>query len=110
MLKSLFIPRSDYFSSKFTSMKDSFSSKLGFDTYLGLFSALKSVVVGKLDFGGYIDISMWDKYLPTLQNFIRGFMYVMLGIFNIKMAIYMARGSNFITSSSNVTSSGKEGL
>lgn len=105
MLKSLFVPKDNYFSDKFTYLKDKFALKVGFGTYLEMFNSLKSVAVGKLDFGGYIDISMWDKYMPTLHNFIRGFFFIMMAIFNVKMIIWMIRGSSFIKDSNNTLTS-----
>lgn len=95
-LKTLFIPSENYFTNKFDNIKSQVASKFGFDTYIELFNALKSHVSGSIDFGGYIDISMWTNYLPTLQNFIRGFYYVMAIIFNIKMVMNLVRHNNII--------------
>lgn len=91
-MKNLFIPSVDYFSNKFTYLKDKFSVKFGYGNYLEMFNALKSMGLRSVDFKGYIDISIWDKYLPTLQGFVRGFFYFFMVIFNLKMIIWLVRG------------------
>lgn len=92
-LKSLFIPKDGFFTSNFNDFKDKISIKLGFATYVEMFKSLSAHVSGSVDFGGFIDLSIWDKYLPTLQNYIRGFIYALGLIFNIKMIVWMVRGS-----------------
>lgn len=92
-LKELFIPSPDYFSKTFTRLKDKFSAKLGFKTYLQLFDSLKSQVSNAPTFGGYIDTSMWVPYLGQIHAYIKGFFYCLMIIFNIKQIIWMVRGS-----------------
>lgn len=92
-LKELFIPSENYFNDTFTRLKDKFSSKLGFNSYLQLFDSLKSQVSNAPSFGGYINTSMWVKYLPQIHVYIKGFFYCLMIIFNIKQIIWMVRGS-----------------
>lgn len=68
---------------------------------------MKNATAANEDFGGYINLSMWDKYMPTIQMYIKGFMYALLVLFNIKMIIWMVRGSTPIKDSSGNTVGGR---
>lgn len=95
LLKSLFVPSDGFMDDKFNSVKKQLAARFDIGTYEELMKALQGYVAGKLDFGGYIDITMWDKKLPTIKNFIRAFFYpiILLGDFNF--VIWLFRGTTF---------------
>lgn len=98
LLKYLFIPSEGYFADNFNNIKNNFSVKFGFDNFDDMFIELQSIRARKPDFGGYINIDMWDKHIPQLQTFIKGFFYALMAIFNIKMALWLIRGTHPINS------------
>lgn len=110
LLKSLFIPSAEFFPSNFNRLKDSFSVKFGFDNYVELLEGLKNVGSGQMDFGGFIDTSMWLPYLDKIHYYIKGFFYAIIIIFNIRMLMWTVRGSSPIaigeSSGKNVSSKG----
>lgn len=94
MLKSLFIPADGFLDDKVQDLKEKLAKRMGVETYTQLFSALKGYVSKQLDFGGFIDISMWMEHLPTIKNYIRGFFYPLIILGDVRFLIWMIRGSS----------------
>lgn len=102
MLLSLFVPDSGYFTDKFTEIKNKISNRFGFGVYTEMIQALASYVSGTINFGGFIDISMWIEKgrLGTIQNFIRGFFYPLILIGFVRYLTWLIRGSSSVPSGS----------
>lgn len=94
LLQFLFLPKDGFLDAKISDVQDTLAKKFDMATYSELLKALDGYVSGNLDFGGYIDISAWTKYLPTLKNFIRGFFYPLILIGNLKWIIWLLRGTS----------------
>lgn len=98
----LFIPQEDYFSTKFSSMKDLFISKIGVSG--NEFEELKSISSGSYnniqEFKGtymgksvtFIDLSFLDNFIAKFHDIARGFMYPLLLIFNLNQVYFLIRG------------------
>lgn len=93
LLKSLFIPDTGFFSNNFNKLKDLFSTKFGFDNYTSFFEQLKNQVASKPDYQGFINTDIWLPYIDKIHYYIKGFIYALMVIFNIKMLIWLVRGS-----------------
>lgn len=106
-----FVPSDGYFDEKFTSLQAKFMQKLGFGNFDNFLDFLKVATGSGLDFVDdqgrkIIDLSIWDKYLPRLQGYIRGFYGCMIAIYNIKMVLYLIRGNTTILTGSSSTGIG----
>lgn len=100
LFKLLFVPADDFLNDKISSIKEILAKKFNVDTYVELVKALKGYTSGKLDFNGYIDISIWDKKLPTIQSFVRGFFYPLIVLGDIKFLLWLIRGTSPLGTSS----------
>lgn len=94
LFQFLFIPKDGFLDTKITTTKEKLAQKFNMETYEQLMNALKSYVSGKLNFNGYIDISMWTEHLPTVKDFIRGFFYPLIIIADVKWIIWLLRGTS----------------
>ena len=104
--------KTNYFVYNFKDMTNNFSQKFGYEQYTnkltnltltsndsnGSSSSSSSVVLDDSIFGGYISLDMWKPYLPQLQDYIRGFIYCMLVIYNVKMVQFLIRATSPIKS------------
>lgn len=90
-------------------MKNKLSNRFGFSVYTELFKALGTYVSGTINFGGYIDISMWlkDGRMGTIHNYIRGFFYPLIIIGFIRFLTWLIRGSSGISGSESKGGSSK---
>lgn len=95
LLRKMFVPADNYLDSQFQDTKQKLASRFDMDTYDELIKALKGYVANNLDFGGYIDISMWEKKLPTIKNFIRAFFYPLIILGDFNFLIWLFRGTSF---------------
>ena len=95
LLKSLFVPADGFLDEKFKTIKQQLASRFDLGTYDELMKALQGYVAGNLDFGGYIDITMWEKKLPTIKNFIRAFFYPLILLDDFNFVIWLFRGTTF---------------
>lgn len=105
LFKSLFVPSDHFMDDRFKTIKDKLASRFDIGTYEELMKALQGYVAGHLDFGGYIDISMWEKKLPTIKNFIRAFFYPIILLSDFNFLIWLFRGTSF---GSDMTGGGGE--
>lgn len=101
IFKWVFVPSDGYFEDKFTSLRNSLSKKLGFtdfDSFMGYLKVENGEKVDIVDRDGrvIVDFSAWLPYMDRVKGLIRGFYGVMILIFNIKMVLYLIRGSTFI--------------
>lgn len=125
LLKALFIPKDDYFSSNFDKIKTNFSNRLSYQSYIDIFEQTKAISadenisidinnyeVGSLDISmpKFIDFSIFDKYKSTYYSFIRGFTFIFLVLFVLNSTYKMIRGTSLLNSisSSNVDKGGNK--
>lgn len=112
--------KENYFVYNLKDMTNDFSKKFNYDNYTNKITNLTLVstsdedddtntdtgtstpVLDDGDFGGYVNFSIWKPYMPKLQDFVRGFIYCMLVIYNVKMAQVLIRVTSPI-------STGKDG-
>lgn len=104
LLQFLFVPKDGFLDDKISSVKDTLAKKFDVATYEELLKALKGYVSGTLDFGGYINISVWTNHMDTLKNFIRGFFYPLIVIGDIKWIIWLLRGTSPLGDMGDVSS------
>lgn len=93
MLLGLFVPDPDFFKDYFMHLKDMVSKKFGFDNYIEFFESLKGLSSHSPEFGGFINTSIWTPYIDKIHYYIKGFIYALLVIFNVRMIIWTIRGS-----------------
>ena len=104
LLKSLFVPGDDFFSSQFDSLLYDLENKLEYKSYLSLLESIKSINVS--DFadieveimgvrGKILDGSVVTKSIRSLHSFIRGAMFIFLLFFNYRMVLFLVRGTAF---------------
>lgn len=103
LLKTLFAPGESFFSSNFDEIKTLFDGKLNLPT-----DDLESIgnIVEPDGSGGignftgqingqdvtFVDVSMWQQYMPIIQKAMRGFFYPLLLLANINYVYFLVRG------------------
>ena len=104
LLKSLFVPGDDFFSSQFDLLLSDLENKLEYKSYLSLLESIKSINAS--DFadieveimgvrGKVLDGSVVTKSIRSLHLFVRGAMFIFLLFFNYRMVLFLVRGTAF---------------
>lgn len=111
LLNFLFVPEENYFSDKFNNLRDSFSSRISYESYISIFSNIQSASGNKqisIDINGYslgnlninkskfIDFSIFDKYKDTYYSWVRGFTFIFLILYIINHWYKLIRGVDLI--------------
>lgn len=94
LLKELFVPADGFLNDGIQSLKDSFGKKLGADDYADLLDCLRQKATDSLTFGGYVNIDVWIKHLPTIKGFLRVFFYPLIILGDVRFIIWLVRGSS----------------
>lgn len=107
----LFVPSDNYFSNKFDSLKQSFSERISYQSYIDIFENTKNAVaeeqisidienysVGSLSLSKskFIDFSVFDKYKSIYYGWVRGFTFVFLILYVINHWYKLIRGVDLI--------------
>lgn len=111
LLQLLFVPSDNYFSNKFDSLKQSFSERISYQSYIDIFENTKNAVaeeqisidienysVGSLSLSKskFIDFSVFDKYKSIYYGWVRGFTFVFLILYVINHWYKLIRGVDLI--------------
>lgn len=95
LFQFLFVPADGFLNDKVSSLKTTLAGRFHMETYHQMMNALKGYVSGKLNFGGYVDLSPWlGDHLDTLKDFLRAFFYPLIMIGDFKFLLWLIRGSS----------------
>ena len=95
LLNLLFVPEDGFLNDKVSSLKTTLAGRFHMETYHQMMNALKGYVSGKLNFGGYVDLSPWlGDHLDTLKDFLRAFFYPLIMIGDFKFLLWLISGSS----------------
>ena len=121
MLKWLFVPDDDFFSSNIDNLKSMLSDKIPYEDYLQIFGNVENVngsSGGSISLNGYkingstfnsenfIDLGFITKYKDTWYSWTRGVIYILVIIYNINQVMKLFRGYGLTSGSSKVSSGG----
>ena len=100
-IKSLFVPDDTYFSEHFERLKTALYNRLPITSYLSIIETFKDVVSGELSpitielYGTthtIVDFSYFNEHKATINNWVRGFVYFFLVLYNIGQIYKLIRG------------------
>lgn len=103
--KYMFVPSDDFLSATFNSFKSSFEEKMGYENYTNFINQFQNVGSGTLDNvdvnimgvnATIINFSPMKSILTTLQDYLRGFIFAMLVLYNINQVYKLIRGTSLI--------------
>ncbi len=110
MLKWLFVPSENFFSSNIEEIKIKISEKIPYQDYINLFETIKTVENGedlsidlkeyqisdnlKIQQNKFIDFGKVTKYKETWYSWVRGFTFIFMIIYNINQITKFLRGVN----------------
>lgn len=95
LLNLLFVPEDGFLDNKVSNLKTTLAGRFHMESYNQLMDALKGYVSGKVNFGGYVDLSPWlGDHLDTLKGFLRAFFYPLILIGDFKFLLWLIRGSS----------------
>ena len=118
LLQGLFIPENDYFSNKFNEVKLALINNLGYDEYINIFSDLENVNEGNINsinlenykigsltinISNFKDISKISNYRDTWFSWVRGFIFVLLIIYNFNQIYKLIRGTSLADGVSTIS-------
>lgn len=122
LLKFLFIPKDDFFSSQIDDVKYKISQKIPYQDYIDMFETIKqvkeegnlSVGLESYNFGNgitynnkkFIDFSFITKYRTTWYAWVRGIVFILLIIYNINQIMKLFRGYNIAEGINKIENSG----
>jgi len=104
-IKDFFVPSDNYFSDKFEDLRTTLSDKLAIDSLTALFTSLDSV-----NSDGFNDINISimgtnatildadpiNQNIETIRNWVRGFVFFFLVLYNINQVLKLIRGTDYI--------------
>ena len=104
ILTFLFVPSEGYFAEKFGEVRASLTNKLGVDGgELDYLESADGVDLKNLSFFEgtiygqnvkFVDMSFWDSIKPRIHSIARGFIYPLLGLYNMNQIYFLIRGVN----------------
>ena len=110
LLKWLFVPSEDFFNNNIEDIKTRISKKIPYEQYIDLFESVKNVESSEdigIDLKDYkitnnlsiskskfIDFSNITKYKETWYNWVRGFTFIFMVVYNINQITKFLRGIN----------------
>lgn len=116
-LKDLFIPYDGFWSDEFNMLKDDLSKYISIDDYNDIFNHdysssdthdltfnVNDFVGSDLGDGSDVDVklSFYNKVKGSVKSWIRGIMYFLICMFNIKSIYNIIRGGSFIKDSETI--------
>lgn len=116
-LKDLFIPYDGFWSDEFNMLKDDLSKYISIDDYNDIFNHdysssdthdltfnVNDFVGSHLGDGSDVDIklSFYNKVKGSVKSWIRGIMYFLICMFNVKSIYNIIRGGSFIKDSETI--------
>ena len=104
VLTFLFVPSEGYFTQRFGEVRVSLTNKLGIDGgELDYLESVDGVDLNNLSFFEgtiygqnvkFVDMSFWDSIKPRIHSIARGFIYPLLGLYNMNQIYFLIRGVN----------------
>lgn len=97
----MFVPDLDYFPSQFERLKTALNKKLPTSSIVGIMETLKNVQAGEMapitiELYGHtytlVDFSYYEQYKPTINNWVRGFVYFFLILYWAGQTYKLIRG------------------
>lgn len=120
LLKSLFVPSDDYFNKKFDGLNGQLEGHVDVSTYknimdtFGRVKSVRSIPNITVDLWGQtltiVDFSYIQSQQATINNWVRGFMFIFLVIFNINHVYKIIRKDTLSNTGSGVNPDGKGGV
>lgn len=117
LLKALFVPSDDFFSSKFDSLNSDLKDHVDTDTYVGIMDGLKSVRSARsipnieFDFFGQhfvaVDFGYIQAHQSTIHDWVRGFLFIFLVLYNINEVYSLIRKDTLFKGSQHSGGGGK---
>lgn len=107
-LVALFVPADDYFSNQVDSLKTELMEKLPIESAMSIIETLETASAGdmpnvEIDYMGVhatiVNFDLFKKYKPTINSWIRGFMFVLLAFYWIDQLYKMIRGTSLFSGS-----------
>lgn len=103
LLKLLFIPDEEFFNERFDILKESLESRLSIESYKSLMQSIQTASAGEMPnieaeiFGHtytIVDFSIFAKYKPTFNGWVRGATFFFLLYYNINQIYKLIRGGS----------------
>jgi phage-related protein len=120
LLKTLFVPSDDYFNKKFDGLNGQLEGHVDVSTYknimdtFGRVKSVRSIPNITVDLWGQtltiVDFSYIQSQQATINNWVRGFMFIFLVIFNINHVYKIIRKDTLSNTGSGVNPDGKGGV
>ncbi len=111
LLKLIYIPSEDFFSNQFDLIKSALQNKLSVDSFTGVMDSIKSASAGEMPnievtiMGHTATIINFDYFRnvkSTINSWIRGFMFVLLILYNYNMVYTIVRGGGIFSGTGHV--------
>lgn len=113
LLKTLFVPSEDYFSTKFDGLNSDLKGHVDVSTYQDIMTSLtrvksvRSIPNITVDLWGQtltiVDFGYIQSQQATINNWVRGFMFIFLVIFNINHVYKLIRKDTLSSTGSGVS-------
>lgn len=103
LLNTLFVPSSTYFSINFNTIKSNLESHLSINSFRSLMESIQNASAGtlpdiKINMNGteytFLSFSFFTPYLPTIKNWIKGFLGALMVLYNINQIYKLIRGGS----------------
>jgi len=105
MLKGLFVPEDDYFSGQFEQIREDLRNRLSVESFDGIMDSVKTAVAGdmpnvEITIMGFtatiINFDYWRSVKPAINGFIRGFVFILLCLYNYNQIYKLVRGTSLV--------------